>query len=131
VALTEAAYRFIMLRKPTRSAASDARRMLVILEQLRTMTMQDHENSIPVAPGRTPWNKGKVIGAKSPLLDHVVALGEGHLCRILQSYAHYYNESRTHRALNKDAPVHRAIESLGAIISRPILDGLHHRYCRI
>jgi integrase len=31
------------------------------------MTMQDHENSVPVAPGHTPWNKGKLIGAKSPL----------------------------------------------------------------
>jgi hypothetical protein len=61
----------------------------------------------------------------------LVALGEGHLRRILQSYARYYNESRTHRSLSKDAPVHRAIENLGAIISRPVLGGLHHRYCRI
>ena len=29
--------------------------------------MQDHENSVPVALGRMPWNKGKLIGAKSPL----------------------------------------------------------------
>jgi len=29
--------------------------------------MQDHENSVPVALGRTPWNKDKLIGAKSPL----------------------------------------------------------------
>ena len=41
---------------------------------------------------------------------HLVALGEGHLCRILQSYARYYNELRTHRSLNKDSPIHRAIE---------------------
>jgi hypothetical protein len=61
----------------------------------------------------------------------LVALGEGHLRRILQSYARYYNGSRTHRSSNKDAPVHRATERLGAIISRPILGGLHHRYCRI
>src|SRR6266568_1993920 len=31
------------------------------------MTMQDHENFIPIAPKRTPWNKGKLIGAKPPL----------------------------------------------------------------
>src|SRR5881227_1975697 len=30
--------------------------------------MQDYENLIPPAPGRTPWNKGKLIGAKPPLL---------------------------------------------------------------
>jgi hypothetical protein len=32
--------------------------------------------------------------------------------------------------LNKAAPFHRAIERLGAIMSHPILDGLHHQYCR-
>jgi hypothetical protein len=31
------------------------------------MTMQD-ENSILSPPTRTPWNKGKLIGAKPPLL---------------------------------------------------------------
>src|SRR6195256_5011661 len=30
------------------------------------MTMQDQENSVLVAPRRTPWNKGKLIGAKPP-----------------------------------------------------------------
>jgi hypothetical protein len=31
----------------------------------------------------------------------------------------YYNASRTHRSLNKDAPLHRAIERLGgAVVSR-------------
>jgi hypothetical protein len=29
--------------------------------------MQD-DNSIPAAPKRMPWNKGKLIGAKPPLL---------------------------------------------------------------
>ena len=37
----------------------------------------------------------------------------------------------THRSLNKDAPLHRAIERLGAVVSRPVLDGLHHQYWRI
>src|SRR3979411_1714737 len=29
--------------------------------------MQDHQNPRPTAPKRTPWNKGKLIGAKPPL----------------------------------------------------------------
>src|SRR2546428_12705266 len=29
--------------------------------------MQDHVNFIPYASKRTPWNKGKLIGAKPPL----------------------------------------------------------------
>jgi hypothetical protein len=28
--------------------------------------MQDDEHSVPSAPKRTPWNKGKLIGAKPP-----------------------------------------------------------------
>jgi hypothetical protein len=102
----------------------------VVTHRLRAMGIRDK----PIAPG-SPWQNGfaeRLIGSiRRECTDHVVALGEGHLRRVLHSYAHYYNESRTHRSLNKDAPVHRAIESLGAIISRPVLGGLHHQYCRI
>src|SRR6516162_6623117 len=37
------------------------------LPQRRRMTMQD-ENSILLPPKRIPWNKGKLVGAKPPLL---------------------------------------------------------------
>ena len=56
---------------------------------------------------------------------------EAHLRRVLKSYARYYNESRIHRSLSKDAPFPRAIQRLGVITSRPVLGGLHHQYCRI
>ena len=39
----------------------------------------------------------------------MIVFGEAHLRRILGAYAAYYNELRTHRSLNKDAPFHRAI----------------------
>ena len=64
-------------------------------------------------------------------LDHMIVFGEAHLRRILDAYAAYYNEARTHRSLNKNAPFHRAIQRLGAITSQPILGGLYHQYCRI
>jgi transposase InsO family protein len=102
----------------------------VVIRRLRAMGIRDK----PIAAG-SPWQNGfaeRLIGSiRRECTDHVVALGETHLRQILKSYARYYHESRTHRSLNKDAPVHRAIEGLGAIISRPILGGLHHRYCRI
>jgi hypothetical protein len=60
-----------------------------------------------------------------------LVLGEAPLRWILGEFVAYYNKSRTHRALSQDAPVHRAIERLGAITSRPVLGGLHHQYCRI
>jgi hypothetical protein len=64
-------------------------------------------------------------------LDHVIVLGEPHLRRILRSYANYYDNMRTHRSLNKDAPISRSIQRIGIISSRPILGGLHHNYVRV
>ena len=74
----------------------------------------------------------KTIGSiRRECLDHMIVFGEAHLRRILRGYAAYYNVARTHRSLNKDAPLHRAIERLGAVVSRPVLGGLHHQYCKI
>ena len=61
----------------------------------------------------------------------MIVLGEGHLRRILKSYAIYYNEARTHLSLGKDAPAGRSIEPSGRITALPIPGWLHHRYCRI
>jgi transposase InsO family protein len=88
----------------------------------------------PTAP-RSPWQNGhaeRLIGSiRRECLDHVVIRGEAHLRRVLATYADYYNELRTHRSLTKDTPLHRIVERLGTITSRPILGGLHHQYCRI
>ena len=46
-------------------------------------------------------------------------------------YADYYNCVRTHRSLNKDAPVSRPVQRTGVISSRAILAGLHHHYARL
>jgi hypothetical protein len=64
-------------------------------------------------------------------LYHMIVFGEGQLPQILGAYAAYYNESRIHRSLNKDAPFHRTIERRDTIASHPILGGLQHQYCRI
>lgn len=61
----------------------------------------------------------------------MVIFGEMHLRRILSAYTAYYNRARTHLALQKDAPFHRAVQRSGAIVSIPILAGLHHKYDRI
>src|SRR5580700_2720520 len=56
----------------------------------------------------------------------MIVLGEAHLRRILKSYARYYNGVRTHRSLNKDAPVSRSVQRTGVIRSRAILGGRLH-----
>ena len=97
-----------------------------VTHRLRAMGIRDK----PIAPC-SPWQNGfaeRLIGSiRRECVDHVVALGEGHLRRVLQCYARYYNQFRAHRSLNKDTPVHRA----ETIISRPVLGGLHRQYCRI
>jgi hypothetical protein len=55
----------------------------------------------------------------------------GYLRGALTLYSLYYNETRTHLGLAKDAPLGRAVERSGTIITTPILSGLHHRYTRI
>src|SRR5260370_42152782 len=84
---------------------------------------------------RSPWQNRyveRLIGTiRRECLGHMIGFGEAHLRRILGRYTAYYNESRIHRSLDKDAPFHRAIERLSVITSQPVLGGLHHQYCRI
>jgi hypothetical protein len=64
-------------------------------------------------------------------LDHVVIFGARHLRRVLAAYFAYYNKTRTHLSLEKDVPLGREIQRHGAIVTVPILSGLHHCYARI
>jgi transposase InsO family protein len=102
----------------------------VVRRRLRAMGIRDK----PIAPG-SPWQNGyaeRLIGTiRRECVDHLIVFGEAHLRRILREYAVYYNGVRTHRALNQDSPFRRAVQSIGAITSRPVLGGLHHQYCRI
>jgi putative transposase len=66
------------------------------------------------------------------MLDHVIALNEPHLKRLMIEYIRYYHEDRTHLGLSKQTPADReAVRSRDErrrIISMPRLGGLHHRY---
>ena len=88
----------------------------------------------PIAPG-SPWQNGfaeRLIGSiRRECVDQLVVMGEAHLRRILRAYAGYYNDIRTHRSLDKDAPVTRPAQRTGIISSRPILGGLHQHYVRV
>src|SRR5438132_1254283 len=101
-----------------------------VRNRLRAMGIRDK----PIAPG-SPWQNGfaeRLIGSiRRECVDHVIALGEAHLRGILQAYARYYNDLRTHRSLDKDAPFSRPVQRIGSITSQPLLGGLHHHYMRI
>jgi len=61
----------------------------------------------------------------------VIALGEALPRRILSFSIGYYNETRTHLSLAKNAPIGRPIERLGRVTAGPMVGGLHRRYAGI
>jgi len=95
--------------------------------------------SLGVSPVRTsfesPWQNGvaeRWIGScRRDLLDHIIAVDERHLKRLLSEYIRYYHEDRTHLGLGKGTPDGRnhSIAS-GRVLSHVRLGGLHHRYDR-
>ena len=102
----------------------------IFMRRVRSIGIRDR----PTSP-RSPWQNAyaeRLIGSiRREFIDHVVVFGERHLRHVLLSYMSYYNGTRTHLSLNKDAPMSRAAETAGRIICHPILDGLHHQYARI
>jgi putative transposase len=84
---------------------------------------------------RSPWQNGVaerwVQSCRRDLLDHVIALSERHLSRLLAEYVSYYHDDRTHLGLEKGTPNGRAqCRASGSILSYDRLGGLHHRYDR-
>jgi transposase InsO family protein len=102
----------------------------VFIRRVRSMGIRDR----PTSP-RSPWQNAyaeRLIGSiRRECLDHVVVFGERHLRHVLLSYMNYYNETRTHLSLDKDAPLSRTVQRAGRILRLPILGGLHHQYIRI
>src|SRR5579862_8422280 len=109
---------------------NDAAYGLVFTRRLRAMGIRDR----PIA-ARSPWQNAyveRLIGTiRRDCLDHILIFGEAHLHRVLTLYSLYYNQTRTHLGLGKDAPFGRVVERSGTVIAVPILSGLHHRYARI
>jgi putative transposase len=93
-----------------------------------------------LTPKRTsvqaPWQNGvaeRWVGScRREILDHVIALNERHLQRLVRNYISYYHDDRIHDSLDKDTPHRRPVESkpspCATVISSVRLGGLHHRY---
>jgi putative transposase len=84
---------------------------------------------------RSPWQNGiaeRWVGScRRDLLDHIVALNERHLKRLLSEYVRYHHKDRTHLGLEKGTPEGRIpSRASGRVLSRERLGGLHHRYNR-
>jgi hypothetical protein len=59
-----------------------------------------------------------------------MVLDEQHLHAVLGEFMEYYNKERPHRSLGLQTPVPTLRPLIGAIRSRPVLNGLHHVYER-
>ena len=95
--------------------------------------------SLPIQPVRTscgsPWQNGvaeRWVGScRRELLNHVIALNERHLKRLLSAYICYYHQDRTHLGLGKETPDGRTRSQVsGQIVCQERIGGLHHRYDR-
>ena len=86
----------------------------------------------PRSPWQSPYVERLIGSIRRECLDHVIVLNEASLRRTLRSYFHYYQSSRTHLSLAKDAPEERAVQppELGSVIELAQVGGLHHRYER-
>jgi putative transposase len=84
----------------------------------------------------SPWQNAYVERLNGSLrrecTDHIIALNENHLRKLLRTYFEYYHEDRTHLGLNKETPLKRAVSKKSSPTARllelPRLGGLHHRY---
>jgi putative transposase len=115
----------VALRASIRARADAA------LEILATAGLKARRTSVG-----SPWQNGLaerwIKSCRREILDHVIALNEEHLCRILREYVRYHRVDRLHDALAKEAPIRRAVEQRpdvnAKVISIGKLGGLHHRY---
>ena len=86
---------------------------------------------------QSPWQNAyveRLIGSiRRECLDHAIIFNEAGLRRIVRSYFDYYERSRTHLSLNKDAPISRPVQpaAMGRVVEIPQVGGLHHRYERV
>jgi transposase InsO family protein len=93
-----------------------------------------------LSPKRTsvqaPWQNGiaeRWVGScRREILDHIIALNEQHIRRLIRDYVNYHQDDRIHDSLDKDTPNRRPVDSkpssAATVISSARLGGLHHRY---
>jgi transposase InsO family protein len=95
--------------------------------------------SMSIRPVRTaagcPWQNGvaeRWVGScRRELLDHVIAINQAHLKRLLAAYVDYYHQDRIHCGLQKQTPIYRTrCVGRGKVVAFPRVGGLHHRYKR-
>ena len=117
-------YRYVILDRDSKFDAD-------VIAFLKATGLKPKRTSV-----RAPWQNGiseRWVGScRREILDHVIALNEQHLRRLIRDYVSYYHQDRIHDSLEKDTPNRRPVEHKpspnSVLISNARLGGLHHRY---
>ena len=116
---------------PSRYAILDSKFDADVIAFLKATGLRPKRTTV-----QAPWQNGTaerwVGSCRREILDHVIALNEQHLRRLIRDYVNYHNDDRIHGSLDKDTPNRRPEESkpspAATVISGARLGGLHHRY---
>jgi len=117
-------YRYVIMDRDSKFDAT-------VITFLKSTGLKPKRTSI-----QSPWQNGTaerwVGSCRREILDHVIALDERHLLRLMRDYVNYYHEDRIHDSLSKDThnvrPSEQKPSSKATVISSARLGGLHHRY---
>ena len=74
----------------------------------KAMGMEDVVTA-PHAPWQNSFVERFVGSARRECFDHVIAFNEAGVRRLMTLYSSYYEQARTHVALDKDAPIPRPV----------------------
>ena len=108
----------------------DAKYGLEVPEAVRTLKRNPVRTAFQ-SPRQNGVAERWVGSCRRELLDHIIAVNECHLRRLLSQYIRYYHEDRTHLGLGKGTPTGRTRSvACGSILAQERLGGLHHRYDR-
>jgi len=119
-----APYRYVILDRDSKFDAD-------VIKFLKATGLKPKRASV-----QAPWQNGTaerwVGSCRREILDHIIALNEQHLRRLIRDYVNYHHDDRIHDSLEKDTPSRRPVElkpsKKARVVSMPRLGGLHHRY---
>ncbi|MDP8256310.1 MAG: integrase core domain-containing protein [Candidatus Alcyoniella australis] len=86
------------------------------------------------APNANAYCERLIGTLRRECLDHMLIFNERHLICVLSEYRDFYNHERYHQGVKRisvpaeDITQSRNLEGKGALVSLPILNGLHHSY---
>ena len=83
------------------------------------------------SPWQNPYVERMIGTLRRELLNHVIVLNQRHLERLVREFIEdYYHTAQPHQGLSGETPLPQPPPGEGALMSIPVLGGLHHRYSR-